>query len=204
MRTTRYFIAAALLAGGLCAAWPFRLARPTVALPAPDSLVADVTLRRQDVVLSVVASQGVSPAVGLENEPSAAWPGVPDSTSKREWEALGPPPALPRWFDPSASASAPRGESRTAWQPSPVAPLPQRSAPRQHRLRDGDTLEKLAERYLGDAARAAEIFEANRDVLATADLLPLGRILLLPPRDLSDNLEPVHPATTLLLAPTGS
>jgi nucleoid-associated protein YgaU len=50
-------------------------------------------------------------------------------------------------------------------------------------LTDGDSLERLAQQYLGDAARAEEIYALNRDVLPAPDLLPLGRIIRLPPRD---------------------
>lgn len=60
----------------------------------------------------------------------------------------------------------------------PVQPQPTRSfaaaQPRQrHRLVDGDTLPKLAERYLGRADLDWAIFEANRDVLNDPQLLPL-------------------------------
>jgi nucleoid-associated protein YgaU len=50
----------------------------------------------------------------------------------------------------------------------------------EHRVIDGDTLPALAQRYLGDASRAVEIFEANRDVLADPELLPIGAILKMP------------------------
>ena len=40
----------------------------------------------------------------------------------------------------------------------------------------------LAERYLGSAARAEEIYQANRDVLRDPKLLPIGVELKLPPR----------------------
>jgi nucleoid-associated protein YgaU len=63
-------------------------------------------------------------------------------------------------------------------------------AMRRHRVTDGDSLERLAERYLGSPERAAEIFDANRDVLTAADLLPLGRIIRIPPREEPDQLEP--------------
>jgi nucleoid-associated protein YgaU len=49
-----------------------------------------------------------------------------------------------------------------------------------HKIIDGDTLPALAARYLGDAGRAGEIFEANRNVLASPDILPLGRELRIP------------------------
>jgi nucleoid-associated protein YgaU len=49
-----------------------------------------------------------------------------------------------------------------------------------HRVVDGDSLPKLAERYLGDERRAGEILEANRDILVHPDLLPLGVRLRIP------------------------
>jgi nucleoid-associated protein YgaU len=51
-----------------------------------------------------------------------------------------------------------------------------------HRIVDGDTLAELAERYLGSAARAKEIFEANRNVLSDPALLPIGVELKIPPK----------------------
>jgi phage tail protein X len=51
-----------------------------------------------------------------------------------------------------------------------------------HKVVDGDTLAALAERYLGSAARAEEIYQANRDVLRNPRLLPIGVELKLPPR----------------------
>jgi nucleoid-associated protein YgaU len=52
-----------------------------------------------------------------------------------------------------------------------------------HKIIDGDSLPALAERYLGDASRAKEIFEANRDVLTDFQLLPIGVELKIPPRN---------------------
>jgi hypothetical protein len=48
-----------------------------------------------------------------------------------------------------------------------------------HTVQDGDTLTKLAARYLGDAARQAEIFDANRSVLTSPDVLPIGAQLVI-------------------------
>lgn len=58
-----------------------------------------------------------------------------------------------------------------------------------HRIIDGDTLTKLASRYLGRADRYLEIFEYNRDLLTSPDLLPIGSLLKIPPRD----AKPVRP-----------
>jgi hypothetical protein len=57
------------------------------------------------------------------------------------------------------------------------------SGPTQtHQIADGDTLSKLASRYLGRGDRYLEIYELNRDVLASPDLLPIGAVLKIPPR----------------------
>jgi nucleoid-associated protein YgaU len=54
------------------------------------------------------------------------------------------------------------------------------SGSRVHVIHNGDTLERLAERYLGDGARALELFDLNRDVLENPHLLPLGVELRVP------------------------
>jgi nucleoid-associated protein YgaU len=54
------------------------------------------------------------------------------------------------------------------------------SVDRTHVVRDGDTLGDLAQRYYGDAGRYRDILEANRDVLNSADLLPIGVQLRIP------------------------
>ena len=54
------------------------------------------------------------------------------------------------------------------------------SAPATHKAVDGDSLASLAERYLGSASRAMEIYEANRNVLARSDVLPIGAELKIP------------------------
>jgi nucleoid-associated protein YgaU len=53
----------------------------------------------------------------------------------------------------------------------------------EHRLRDGDTLESIATRYYGDPRRADDIFEANRNLLPSRNLLPLNVTIKLPSRD---------------------
>jgi hypothetical protein len=56
------------------------------------------------------------------------------------------------------------------------------SAAQVHRIADGDTLSRLAERYLGRSERYLEIYNANRDVLSSPDLLPIGATLRIPQR----------------------
>ncbi len=57
------------------------------------------------------------------------------------------------------------------------------NAPRQtHTVVDGDTLPQLAQQYLGRADRYMEIFDYNRDVLQSPDVLPIGAELRIPSR----------------------
>ncbi len=54
------------------------------------------------------------------------------------------------------------------------------TAPTEHQVRDGDSLETLAEKYLGDARFASAIYQANRAQLDSPDLLPIGSKLKIP------------------------
>ena len=65
----------------------------------------------------------------------------------------------------------------------PAPPTRPIARPRTHRVVDGDTLSRLALRYLGDADRFAEIFEANRELLPEPDVLPIGVQLTIPPEN---------------------
>lgn len=79
----------------------------------------------------------------------------------------------------------------TTWPPQTdsagrpmVALASEQAAPavEYHVVRDGDTLAGLAERYLGDAQRQFEIFQENRHVLPSPDVLPIGVKLAIPSR----------------------
>ncbi len=81
----------------------------------------------------------------------------------------GPAPAS----KPLASASnkAPTKSAKAAAQ-----------ALRKHTVAAGDNLGALAQRYLGTVRRSEELFQANRDVLASPDALVVGQVLRIPPR----------------------
>jgi hypothetical protein len=51
---------------------------------------------------------------------------------------------------------------------------------RTHVVVDGDSLAKLADRYLDDPELDDEIFRLNRDVLSSPELLPIGVELRIP------------------------
>ncbi len=50
----------------------------------------------------------------------------------------------------------------------------------RHIVRDGESLPSIAARRMGDPQRADEIFQANRDLLESPDLLPVGITLRIP------------------------
>jgi len=58
-----------------------------------------------------------------------------------------------------------------------------------HKIADGDTLPELARSYLGDAGRANEIFQANRDVLTNPEILPIGTALKIPAERAAETVE---------------
>ena len=51
---------------------------------------------------------------------------------------------------------------------------------RSYIVQDGDSLERLAQRYLGDEGRAIELFDLNREVLENPHLLRIGTELKIP------------------------
>lgn len=74
-------------------------------------------------------------------------------------------------------------DQRASAEPETHAPAPAQAAQREyhlHRIADGDTLSKLAQRYLGSSQRFLEIFTANRDRLTSPDVLPIGVELRIP------------------------
>ncbi len=49
-------------------------------------------------------------------------------------------------------------------------------------VKAGDTLSKIAEKVYGDAAKFNDIYEANKDVLSSADDIKVGQTLKIPPK----------------------
>jgi len=95
----------------------------------------------------------------------------------------GLPPDLARHYPQEGYPTTVRQEATSRWGGSiSMAPpsLPAREL--THTIVDGDTLEDLAQRYLGSADRHLEIFEANRDVLSSPSVLPIGKHLRIPSR----------------------
>lgn len=131
-----------------------------------------------------------APGVGslLPTPDPVSTPFVPQSTSPTpaiaagtNWSGInGAPPVAPYVPESGRAAVAPGfgGQGATA------APPRQASQPlawRVYKVRDGDTLESIATSLLGDAGRARDLYEANRDSIGPGGALPLGVVLVVPP-----------------------
>ena len=166
-RTPKLIAAAAVLALGFALAWPWRrdAELPTPARiinPPAGSLAAHAPAVRPPLPDAIAAER--VPASTLASEGgrksgefiSAARPTAPQSD-------IGPTPPGPFGAPPPVSEA------------SPLAPQM-----RSHIVHEGDTLERIADRYLGDAGRAIEIFDLNRDILENPHLLRIGAELKIP------------------------
>ncbi len=110
------------------------------------------------------------------------------------------PPSVPNRVAPSTPPPL-----DVATEPRPVeASKPVASQPptlRSHKIVNGDTLARIARRYLGSEGRSAEIFELNRDVLTDPLMLPLGHVIKIPPRESTADASTVKPGGTVLPLP---
>lgn len=167
MRSRQALIAAALVvATGLGIALLFRQSPPADADPARSA--AGVQHRVEDGPLLMEVRSASPPASPPEQIVPPSKPSEPSPRISGLPLFEGGNAAVPRIaqrYPPAAK--------------NPPAPL---AAEVRHRVKDGDTLASLAERYLGNADRAPALFEANRDVLSDPDLLPIGAVLKIPSR----------------------
>lgn len=138
-----------------------------------------------------------APAVGAwEKAVSASQPGQRSMPYSEQAPAVASlptqPTGFPEWQASSVNSSAasqnlpsvPAAATVPEWAPAltPVHDSSQPLAPREevyipprtHLVADGDTLAKLAHRYLGDPSRAVDIYEWNKHKLPHPDLLPIG------------------------------
>lgn len=201
MRASRLFIFAGTLATGLCAAWPFRHDSPPVARPPAAAIPLELTLRRQDVMLHASGGNENSPATGLEASTISSRTPAARKLQLTSLENLGPPPELPVAFQPQSEPAEPMAKTPDEARAEALSTTNRFARPRSYRLRDGDTLEKLAERFLGSRDRATDIFEANRETLARPDLLPVGTTITIPPRVGAAKLTPSSSSTNQALPP---
>lgn len=122
------------------------------------------------------------------------------------------PPSYQRTFSPVGALLDPLDEPSDSAVASRDEPLllntktDSNARALTHKIADGDTLAALAKRYLGDAERWRELFERNREVLKDPDLLPIGRVIKVPPRERVASSEPStsEPAPPLAPIPRGA
>ncbi len=193
-RAKKLFVVSLVLTLGIGLAWPFRSVAPEFAPTEPSNASfmpigeavtqqtrlaplpersARATPTSERHVAAKMASTGdeavVAPApVGLdvENHPALANHSLKGPTT-------GPVPDRPAEFvrdaRPAYTTGSPAPTEESAWPEEVV-----------HIVRNGDTLEKLAQRYLGDEGRALELFDLNREQLSNPHLLPIGAELRIP------------------------
>jgi nucleoid-associated protein YgaU len=189
--STKLVLVIALVVVGVLAALPFRRSKP-VAEPTGPSAISSIERRLSNDNARTASGQFQSvPSKKSQPRrvPTAATGFVPDAVA----QAPEMPERYHHTFSPVGALLHPREE------PARQNPLrdDESSAPRlrpreiddaqenliTHKIVDGDTLVSLAERYLANGQRYREIFELNRDVLKNPDLLPIGRVIKIPPRN---------------------
>jgi nucleoid-associated protein YgaU len=153
----------------------------------PRVKLRDEAPRPLDLESRAAATVYTSPAIPVstgDNTPVAA-----SRSAAADWRASGLSPA--EFVSNSAGAATINASysqpAEMATNTQTVGPPPwfepaEESGPRTHLVVDGDSLERLAGRYLDDSSRGHEIYEANRELLASPDLLPIGAELVIPER----------------------
>jgi tetratricopeptide (TPR) repeat protein len=82
---------------------------------------------------------------------------------------------------PSADAAPAQGTTAAAARPEAAATSPDPSAvPEAYSVRPGDTLSSISKRFYGTPSRWMDIYQANRDRLASQNALKVGQELRIP------------------------
>ncbi len=183
--TKRLTLSLGIIALGICAALPFRRTAPP-----ETTLVADTANNQLSLGEGVsLQMPGQTMSTPLQSKPPAPWTAesaqndaqpMAELPADADLAAQTKPPALPDQYHPLFKpALAADNSGRVV--PLDGQPAPPRKPVKKHTIHDGDTLESLAVRYLGDAQRAGDILAANRDVLSDPQLLPIGVAIVIPP-----------------------
>jgi nucleoid-associated protein YgaU len=188
-------LALCVLVAGSFSALLFRhhQSTPTV----PDAQIEEEVLLRFRAEGAARARRASQPDPGSQST-AETLPGPRPTTVVAPLYRHEPPPSLASDYPET------RRPPSSRWGTSMEMMLPRTSSadepPNSHVVVDGDTLPALAERYLGSAARAREIYQLNRDQLPNPELLPIGLELKLPPRG-GETVPAAAPASNL--TPTG-
>lgn len=194
-RAKKLLIVSLVLALGLGLAWPFRNSAakfvPTQPRKTPVLPISEAVTHRPSPAPTVAPSAPTLPTVPRQ---------VPATMTSSTEEAIVDPsevgfdveshPALAQEqrgesSEPTTPTNRPADatrEARPAYATARSTMADDAAWPEEviHVVRNGDTLEKLAQRYLGDAGRALELFDLNREQLTNPHLLPIGAELRIP------------------------
>ncbi len=180
-RKTKLVAALGLVAGGLAVAMFFRHPSPN-APPAPASSRPPVLRQAMrgstQQVAPTLQQTATSDAPGRPVRPAQA----PAAPTVLEPVDRTLPPALPRTYPGTAGTAADWDGTRVG-PPLGLGSVRSVGMPAEslvHTITDGDSLPALAQRYLGSAERWPEIYQANRHLLASPELLPIGLQLTVP------------------------
>jgi len=138
-------------------------------------------------------SWSTPPPVAKDSEPPKVSKDFRPSFKPTPWRDPSPSTALPTKpkddFQPVVGRPGPTDLTRREPSPSGKYHLPSRPAtpttsakPRYHKIIDGDTLASLAQQYWGNENDYLSIYDANRNLLPSAELLPIGVRLKIPAR----------------------
>lgn len=167
MRSLKTTLALGVLGLGVAGAWMFR--RDEEAKPAAP--VQQRLVLREPASFQPFNDEGLEQfrnAPPPEPPPQPAPPPIPKSPLDR---SVAPPVIA----DSYAAATVPNVRDLDVVLQESLGPAgAAQPGTVIHRVSDGDTLASLADKYLKAPGRAAEIYEANRDVLPGPDILPIG------------------------------
>ena len=179
---------------GICCALPFQKIRPQVAVSSVSGEVSapeEFVWLENGVALQVAAQQDqASPALSLYDQ----------SQGQETPGRLVPPPRIRKHanLENSVPSQTVPGQSTLPLRPDETLPfdssveveaggLKRATAPLQpeqgwqwYQVRPGDSLAKIAERFLGDAGQVSLIRKLNRDRGGDVELLPVGLQLRVP------------------------
>lgn len=193
-RARKLLVVSFVLALGIGLAWPFRNVAPEFAPTDPsDASVMPISeavprparpapLPKQSAHATPALERHVAAKMASTAEDATAAPALTgldvENHPALANHSLEAPTTCPT---SSRSVDAAR-DARPAYATSRPVPSEDSAWPEEvvHIVRNGDTLEKLAQRYLGDEGRALELFDLNREQLANPHLLPIGAELRIP------------------------
>ncbi len=200
---------------GVLGALPFQRTRPVRTRGQQAKSPAHLTVRRGPVVLSVPSAPQTraleSPAsVPRKSSRHNAQIAMRESTpppsfessyrslasrsgfGRRTWRILKDPANTLSGISPSRDIEADQvGDALEGAAAGSSSGRKEEEEPivwRVHRLKDGDTLANLAQRYLKDARYAELLLKLNQDLITQPEILPLGVEIRIPPQDSVDLL----------------